>query len=351
MKKRVIKKLISFIFLITLVINLLSCSIIENEKGIQGKDYDKNFRIGMITDIGGIEDRGFNQNAWEGLKRFTEEHPDAAIEFLTSKIEDDYEINIEYLARHKLDLIIGVGFMMADAIREAALEMPDKRFAIIDDGTYTDIPNVTCITFRQEEASYLVGLVAGLMTKTNNIGYIQGMESDSMNLFDIGYIEGIRAVNNNAKIIQRNVNTFNDEEKGYNVAIRMIENDKVDIIYHAAGATGLGVIKACKEKGIKAIGVDTDQSIVAPETVLTSAMKRVDNAVYRTCDELLKQKLKGGIDEYDIENGGVDISPTKNLLPDEVIKLVEKKKLDIIDGKIKIPKNKSMCKDFNIISE
>ena len=188
-------------------------------------------------------------------------------------------------------------------------------------------------------ALILVGVVAGMMTKTNNVGFILGMASDTMHLFGYGYVAGVLDTNPDCKIQQMNANSFADPATGKSDANSMITNG-ADIIFHAAGGTGNGVIEGCQEGGIYAIGVDSDQSSIAPKTVITSAMKRVDNAVYDASKNAMDGSLQAGIVTYDITNGGVDIAPTTDLLTDDVITKVNQVKQDMIDGKITVPSSK-----------
>ena len=296
------------------------------------------FSVGLVTDVGGVNDGSFNQSAWEGLQRAGK---DLGIEvnYLESKGDADYTPNIEAFMDEDYDLIICVGYMLADATRAAAEANPDQQFAIIDDSSCSDLPNVTCLMFKQEQASYLVGYVAGMMTKTNNVGFVLGMASDTMHLFGYGYVAGVLDANPEATVQQTNANSFADPAIGKSSANAQITNG-ADIIYHAAGGTGNGVIEACQEAGVYAIGVDSDQSVIAPSTVITSAMKRVDNAVYDAAAEALAGKLEAGVKVYELSNAGVDIAPTQDLLTPEVIAAVEDVKAKIISGEIVVPASK-----------
>ena len=231
-----------------------------------------------------------------------------------------------------------MGYMLADATKAAAEANPDVKFAIIDDATI-ELDNVSCLMFKQEQASYLVGYVAGLMTETNNIGFVIGMANDNMNLFGYGYCAGALDANPDVTIQQFNANTFADLATGKTNANTAITNG-ADIVFHAAGGTGLGVIEACQEAGVYAIGVDSDQSSIAPNTIITSAMKRVDNAVYDAVESLIAGTLESGIHTYDLPVGGVDIAPTQDLLTDEVVAAVEEVKTKIINGEVVVPSTK-----------
>ena len=298
---------------------------------------DDEFKIGLITDVGGVNDGSFNQSAWEGLEKAGEELG-VEVNYLESATDADYQPNMETFVDEDYDLIISVGYMLADATREAAEANPDTKFAIIDDSSI-DLPNVTSLMFKAEQASYLVGYVAGLTTKTNNIGFVVGMTNETMNQFGYGYCAGAIDANPDITVQQFNANSFADSATGKTMANTAITNG-ADIVFQAAGATGLGVIEACQEAGVYAIGVDSDQSSIAPKTVLTSAMKRVDNAVYDAVQELIDDKLEGGVQTFDLAAGGVDIAPAQDLISDDVIKAVDEVKEKIISGDVVIPDNK-----------
>jgi len=302
-------------------------------------------KVGMVTDVGGVNDQSFNQTSWEGLQALHEEDPSIEVTYLESKTDADYQTNINTFIDEGYDLIICVGYMLAGATREAALDNPDQLFAIIDDSSNADLPNVACLMFAQEEASYLVGLVAGSVTKSKTVGYVQGMVSDQMNLFGIGYITGVKEVCPDATILQYNANNFGDIAGGNTAAKDMITKG-ADVIYHAAGGTGMGVINACDEAGIWAIGVDTDQSPLAPEHVITSAMKRVDVASQDISKAVKAGTFTAGVHMYDLSNGGVDLAPTRTHIPEDVLKVVEDAKAKIIAGEKSVPKTVEECPDF-----
>jgi basic membrane protein A len=296
-------------------------------------------KVGMVTDVGGVNDGSFNQSSWEGLSRASEELGIEA-KYLESSTDADYAANIETFIDDDYDLIICVGYMLADATRAAAEDYPDQKFAIIDDSSCSDLDNVTCLMFEQAQASYLVGYVAGLVTETNKVGLALGMSTETMNQFGYGYLAGVLDANPDATVLQQNINSFSDSAAGKSMTISMI-TDGADVVFHAAGASGLGVIEACRENGIWAIGVDSDQSSLAPETVITSAMKRVDNACYDVAQSCLEGTLESGIITYDLATAGVDIAPTTDNLSDDVIEAVEEVKEQIINGEITVPNNQA----------
>lgn len=298
---------------------------------------NKEVKYGIITDIGGVNDQSFNQGAWEGMK-MAEKEFGAKVSYLESKTDADYSPHLETMIDNENDLIIGIGFKMGDAIKESASHYPDQQYAIVDYAYDPQIPNVTGILFKQNESSYLVGLIAGKTTKTGKIGFINGMDTPTMNTFGYGFYAGILDANPDAKISGQYADSFGDPAKGKAIANQMYA-DGCDIIFVAAGDTGNGVIEAAKEQNKWVIGVDRDQNSLAPDNVLTSAMKRVDSSVLDMGKRLLEGNLKGGETiVYGLENEGVGIAPTssKNVAAD-VLTYVESVKAEIIAGKISVP--------------
>ena len=332
------KRILALLMCATMVFGLVACGGNGGNDDAANNDTEQTFKVGLVTDVGGVNDGSFNQSAWEGLQR-AEADFDIEVKYLESKGDADYAPNIEAFIDEEYDLIICVGYMLASATMEAAQANPDQQFAIIDDATCAELDNVTCLMFKQEQASYLVGYVAGMMTEKDNVGLVLGMASESMHLFGYGYLAGVVDANPDAKVQQFNANSFADPSIGKTNATTAVTNG-ADIVFHAAGGTGNGVIEGCKEAGIWAIGVDSDQSVLAPETVITSAMKRVDNAVYDSCKAAVEGTLESGVKTYDITNGGVDIAPTQDLLPAEVISAVEDVKAKLLNGEIVVPASK-----------
>ena len=304
-------------------------------------------KIGMVTDVGGVNDKSFNQTSWEGLQALAKEDSRFEVNYLESKTDADYQTNINTFIDEKYDLIISVGYMLADATRAAAEANPDQKFAIIDDDTCADLPNVACLMFAQEQASYLVGLVAGSVTQSKIVGYVQGMVFPSMNKFGVGFISGVLAVCPDATVLQYNANNFGDSAGGSTAAKDMITKG-ADVIYQAAGGTGIGVINACDEEGIWAIGVDTDQAPLAPEHVITSAMKRVDVASQDISKAVAAGEFAPGIHLYDLSNGGVDLAPTRDYIPADVLALVEAAKEAVIAGRKTVPSSAEECPAFTL---
>ncbi len=333
------KKFLAVVLAAVLCLSLVACG------GTDSKN--DGIKVGMVTDVGGINDQSFNQSAWEGLKSLADSNDKVEVSYLESKTDADYAGNIQTFIDEDYDLIICVGYMLADATRKAAEANPDQKFAIIDDATNADLANVSCLMFSQEQASYLVGVVAGTMTETNTVGYVQGMVFDTMNLFGIGFISGVQSVNPDATVLQFNANSFGDTAVGSAAATDMVSNG-ADIIYHAAGGTGAGVISACHDNGIFAIGVDSDQSYVDPCHVLTSAMKRVDIASQDVTLAVLNGTFEGGVRQYDLANGGVDVAPTDTLLSAEAKDAVAAAKEAILNGSVVVPTTTAECPAFTL---
>lgn len=348
------KKMLALLLALVMVLSLAACGNKDKDQkpdDASGSDVQEptTIKIGMVTDVGGVNDQSFNQGAWEGLQDLASKNSAFDVKYLESATDADYAANIQNFLDEDYDLIISVGFMLADATKEAAEANPDQKFAIVDDASI-DLPNVACLMFSQEQASYLVGIVAGMMTKTNNVGYVQGMVNPNMNLFGIGFVSGVKSVNPDITVQQYNANSFADAAIGSTAAVDMITKG-ADIIYHAAGGTGGGVISACQENGIYAIGVDSDQSHIAPETVITSAMKRVDVACQDICLAVLNNEFTGGVHQYSLTNNGVGIAPTQDLLTQEVIDAVNDAMEKIAAGEITVPTTVEECPDFTLVEE
>lgn len=308
------------------------------EKAEGGEAAEKEVKIAMVTDVGGVKDQSFNQSAWEGLER-AEKELGIKASYLESKQDADYEPNLETLVDQENNLIWGIGFKMADGIAKAAENYPDQQYAIVDFDFEDKTPaNVTGVMFKEQEASYLVGLIAGKMTKTNKIGFLGGMDVPVINRFRFGFLAGVKAANPNAEVMVQFANAFDQPAKGKAIANQMFQQG-ADIIFHAAGDTGNGMIEAAKEQNKMAIGVDRDQNSLAPKNVITSAVKRVDNALFDVAKLIKDGEYKGGKTiKYGLKEGGVDIAPTtKDNVPAEILTFVEEQKAKIISGEIAVP--------------
>lgn len=341
-----LKRIAALVLVGVMTLSLAACGSGSASKGGSSASGSassgKTIKVGIVTDVGGVNDGSFNQSAWEGLQKAQKDFGIEA-KYLESKTDADYQPNIETFIDGGYDMIICIGYALADALKTEAEANPDQKFAIVDDSSLADMDNVTSLMFEAGQSSYLVGYAAGLTTKTNNVGFVLGQSTDMMNEFGFGYCAGVldagKEAGKDIKIQMANANSFADTAAGKSAANAMITGG-ADIIFQAAGGTGLGVIDACKEAGIWAIGVDSDQSSIAPKTILTSAMKRVDNAVYAVAKDTKDGKVKGGVETFSLKDGGVDIAPTTDNLDPDVLKKVQDVKQQIIDGKITVPKTR-----------
>ncbi|MFC6229273.1 BMP family protein [Paenibacillus allorhizosphaerae] len=311
--------------------------------GAGGTQPGAKFNIGMVTDIGGVNDNSFNQSAWEGLQKL-EKDTGAKVKYLQSKSDSEYIPNLNQMVKSNFQLVWGIGFIIGDAMKTVATQNPEAKLAIIDN--VVDAPNVASVTFAENEGSYLVGVVAGLMTKTNKIGFIGGMDIPVIKRFEAGFKAGVAAANPNAKVSINYTGAFDKPDSG-KAAAATIYNDGADIIFHAAGATGNGVFNEAKDrlkggKKVWVIGVDQDQSkMFGNDVTLTSMMKRVDLAVHRVSNDLINGKFEGGhtvVLGLKDDGVGLPADAAKNV-PEDVLKKVDEYKQKIVKGEIKVPES------------
>ena len=305
------------------------------------------FKVAMVTDVGGVNDQSFNQSAWEGLQR-TQKDFGINVAYKESKQDADYAPNMETLTDAEYNLIWGIGFLMGDAIKETAQINPDQKYAIIDFSYGDKTPkNVIGVVFQEEQPSFLVGYIAGKLTKTNKVGFVGGIKFSLIEKFEYGYMTGVKLANPKCEILSQYAESFTDAAKGKAITNNMYQQG-ADIVFHASGGVGDGVIEAAKEKGKWAIGVDKDQNFLAPDNVLTSAMKRVDNAIYDVVRRLKDGQWKGGDTVvYNLSNEGVGIAPTSGKhVPASILKEVDQLIARIKKGEIVVPATKDEFDKF-----
>jgi basic membrane protein A len=333
------------IFLLT--IGLSSCAKTEAESN--GK-----IKVGIVFDIGGKNDRSFNAAAWEGVKRAQKD-----LDIVLRDVEPGNPTSIEpamrAFAEENFDLIIGVGFAQGPIMQKVANDYPNIKFAIVDgvifeaDGK-TPKQNVASLVFREHEGSFLVGMIAAAKSKTGKLGFVGGMDIPLIHKFETGYEEGARSVNPNIQVFDSYVgvtdSAWNNPGKGKELALNQIEKG-ADVIFTAAGNSGLGAFDAVEQYGRDAsgqankfvIGVESTQNGVKPGFVLTSMVKRVDNAVYDVVKEVLGGQFKGGFHAFGLDKDGVAYAMDNNnagLIPEDVLKRVEEAKGRIVAGEIKV---------------
>jgi basic membrane protein A len=316
-------------------------------------------RVGIVFDIGGKDDRSFNAAAFDGVKcAETGKHPDGApcekpsLGILLRDVEPGNPTSIEpamrAFAERGYDLIIGVGFAQAPIMEIVAKDYPNINFAIVDGAS--ELPNVASLVFKEHEGSYLVGMIAARESKSGTIGFIGGMDIGLIHRFAKGYEEGAKSVNPNINVTNNYVGVtdgaWNNPGKGKELALAQISKG-ADVIFTAAGNSGLGVFDAVEQQGkgpdgrarAYVIGVDSNQNGVKPGFVLTSMVKRVDNAVYQIVSDVVNHQFKGGFHVYGVESDGVGYAMddfNKSLIPGDVLQQVEASKQKIIGGQIQV---------------
>ncbi len=345
----------------------------------------KTYKVGLVTDVGGRGDNSFNDAALRGLelwaagkkyeggkyvpasaeeiqKTLTQDLKELqppitaqSIEpvIIQSKNAEDYEPNLQLLVDQGIDLSVGNGFMLEPAVEAIAKKNPKAQFLLIDSplldaangNTPYTLPNVRTVTFKENEGSFLVGALAGLVSKTGKVGFVGGMEVPLIKRFEAGYRAGVKTTNPEASgnILAVYTGSFDNVAAGKQVAQDLVAKG-ADVIYHAAGADGLGVIQAVKEareggKAVYAIGVDSDQSHLAPEAVLTSMLKHVDLAVYQASRDVAQGKFTSGDQVLGLKEGGVGYSEVRVDFPGkaEALQKVEELRKRIVAGELKVP--------------
>ena len=307
-------------------------------------------KIAMITDTGGINDQSFNQSAWEGLQQLNKE-TDAEVNYIESKQSADFTTNFETLVDNGNELCWGIGFACADAAMESATANPDVHFACVDNA-YSDIPkNLTGVVFRSEESSFMVGYIAAAVSKTEKVGFVGGIASPVIEQFESGYTAGVAYANKKlgkkVKVASQYAESFSDAAKGKSIANKMFTSDNCDVVYHAAGATGMGVIEAAREAGKFAIGVDRDQAYLAPKNVLTSSLKNVNVAVDEVSRRLIVGQEIGGQNLYfGLAENAVGIPENHENYSDEIYEQALEVGELIRDGKIVPPASMEELKEY-----
>ncbi|MFP2961808.1 BMP family protein [Myxococcus sp. 1LA] len=348
-----------------------------------GKTEKKALPVGLVIDVGGRGDHSFNDAALRGLElwaagkryeggKYVDASPDevrkslpahltaTAAAFrslpiqpivLQSKAQEDYVPNLQLLVDQGARLTVGNGYMLANAVRTSAQENPQAQFLLIDSqvldaqGKAMKLPNVRTVLFKEQEGSFLVGALAGLVTKTNKVGFVGGIEVPLIQRFEVGYRAGVKTTNAQAAQALMSVYTgsFNNMAAGKQVAQDLISKG-ADVLFHAAGADGIGVIQAVKEaraagKSVYAIGVDSDQAHVAPDAILTSMMKYTDLAVYQAAKDLVDGTFGAGEQVLGLKENGVGMAEVRVDFPGkaEALQKVEALRQRIIAGSIQVP--------------
>lgn len=342
--------LFSFLFLLT------KCSGKNRSENLKNDIY----KISMVTDLSGINDQSFNQSAWEGLKELKADLKEKVdISYTEPKQSADYNLILDRLSDKNYDLIYVVSFSVADALKEIALSNLDQNYGLIDSSFGDETPNnVVCVTFCSQESAFLVGYIAGKKTLKNKVGFVGGQKSEIIDQFEYGFKSGVRyaqkELGKNIEIMTQYAESFSDVAKGKAIGSKMYSCG-CDIIFQAAGGTGYGVIESAKESGNFVIGVDRDQSDIAPENVLTSALKNVNKAVRLVSEKMMSgEDILGKTLTFGSKEGCVGIPENYSLIGKDLYEKAVDLLKNIKDGKItlknrvfNIPVNKEQYEKFS----
>jgi basic membrane protein A len=294
-----------------------------------------NIKVCLVTDIGGLNDRGFNSLANQGLEQAASELG-VQTRVLESKSDADYIPNLSECGTGGYDLVISVGFLMGDATEAAAKQFPDSTFAIIDFAYEKPAANLQGLVFKEQETGYLVGYLAGLVTKSNTVSSVGGQKIPPVDRFIAGFQKGVSDSNPQAKTLNGYSQDFVDQAKCKEVALDQISKGS-DVVFQVAGGCGLGALDAAKEKGVWGIGVDADQSFLG-DFILTSAQKKVDQAVFQTIEKVVNgEKVGGGTTVFGLSDDGVGLGKVSPKVSQDLVDKVNAQKAKIINGEIEIP--------------
>ena len=326
---------------------LASCS-----GGSDGGDASEDsIKVEMVTDTGGVNDQSFNQLAWAGMQRLAEDNGwDVA--YLESKQDSDYATNLDKAVDDDCALVWGIGFAMSDAVNEAADANPDVLFGSIEGTNTSGAENLVAVQFSSQEPSFAVGYIAARMSESGKVGFVGGITGETIQAFEYGYKAGVEYANKEqgtkVSCQSQYAESFTDAAKGKSIAQKMIEGG-CDVLFHAAGGAGVGMLEACNDAGVWCIGVDQDQAQVFPDytTIITSALKRVDNALYKVSNDLIDGTMTGGDTiVMGAADDAVGLAETHDKLPDDIyeaaLELFEKIKA----GEIVVPANEADFKTY-----
>ncbi len=326
------------LLLIVGVIVVAAVIIFNLDMEVADKEETVSLKPAVVFDMGGKFDKSFNEGVWNGVKKFTEETGIEVMEF-----EVTNETQREQAMRRMVDkgatIVLGVGFAQADAISKVAADNPDVQFSIIDVG-WLDAPNLRQYVFKEHEGSFLVGVAAAKASQTGKVGFVGGQDIGLISRFACGYVGGVKSILPNAEVFENMTGStpaaWNDPARGAELTRSQIDRG-ADVVYHAAGGTGVGVIQAAADAGKLAIGVDSNQNGLAPGSVLTSMLKRVDVAAYETFMDAKNNAFTSGVQVLGVAEGGVDWALDDNnnsLITADIKSAIEKAKNGILSGDI-----------------
>ncbi len=320
-----LRKTFSLVFALLMILMLV----------LPGQVQSSDLKVGVVFSIGGLGDESFNDAAYRGMQKAVEDF-DIVFDYVEPDEIAEMEDHQRAFVEAGYDLVIAIGFLQESGVEAVAMDYPDARLAIVD--SVVDMPNVASLIFKEHEGSFLVGALAAMMTESDTVGFVGGMEVPVIHNFQTGYEQGVEYVRPQVRVLISYAGDFGDPGRGKELAISQYARG-ADIIYHASGGTGMGVFEAAQENDFFAIGVDSDQDHLAPGYILTSMLKRVDVAVYNIVADLVEGQFQGGVHEFGVADGGVGVTEftyTKDLIPQEVIDRLEEIKQRIIDGTIEV---------------
>jgi basic membrane protein A len=299
----------------------------------------------MVTDQNGLGDQGFNDITWSGIQKAAQDF-NAEAKILESSEQAQYVPNLTSLAQEKDDLIVGVGSLLVDAMKEVAAAFPDQKFVLVDEDV--EMSNVRGLVFREQEGSFLGGMMAGMMTKSNKIGVLGGMEIPPVVRWISGFQAGVKTVNPDAEVMVSYAGSFGDPAKGKEIALSFYDQG-ADIVFEVSGGTGIGAYQAASERGegVYIIGTDSCKNDLAPNNALPDVVKRVDNAVYDAAKAVVDGTFSGGETRLGLKEGAMGLcDKTYPSLPDDVKAKIEKAQQMIIDGTIVPPQTADELSTF-----
>ncbi len=328
---------------------LVGCGGGGSDEG--GAEADEGFVVRMVTDTGGVNDQSFNQLAWAGMQQLESDNG-WDIDYYESKQDSDYATNLDKAVDDGSGIVWGIGYAMSDAVNEAAEANPDVLFGSIEGTNTSGAENLIAVQFKSQEPSFAVGYIAARMSESGKVGFVGGMTGETIAAFEYGYKAGIEYANaeqgTSVTCQAQYAESFGDAAKGKSIAQKMIK-DGCDVLFHAAGGTGVGMLEACNDAGVWSIGVDADQAAVFPDytTIIASALKRTDNVIVQVSNGLKDGSITGGDTiVMGAAEDAVGLADTHDNLPDDIYEATLEIFEKIKAGDIVVPGNEADFKEY-----
>jgi basic membrane protein A len=282
---------------------------------------DEKVVIRMVTDTGGISDQSFNQLAWAGMQQLKTDNG-WDVDYYESKQDSDYATNLDKAVDDGANMVWAIGFAMSDAANESAEANPDVKFGSIEGTNTSGAENLVCVAFKSQDSSFAVGYIAARMSESGKVGFVGGMTGETIAAFEYGYKAGIAYANaeqnTNVQCDAQYAESFTDSSKGSSIAKKMIQSG-CDVLFHAAGGAGVGMLDECNAQGVKSIGVDQDQAaVLGYDTIIASALKKVDEAIIKVSNGFLDGSIEAGDIVLGAADDAVGLAPTHDKVPDEI---------------------------------